>query len=131
MHQGLGVVLAVVSGSGFPLTQLAIARLGRPGAAVVGAVTVGILAIDVARIATRETATEDRRQAALLYAETAVAALATVANLALVTEQGRAAAQARGWRVGRVELVRRGLLGLLFGMRAGSYRSHLRIGDGR
>jgi hypothetical protein len=127
VHQAVGAVIAVASGLGFPLTQFAIARFGRPGAAVVGAVTAGILAMDIATIATRDSDTESRGQTALLYAETSVAALATAASLALVTEQGLAAASTRGWRVGRLELLRRIALGTLFGMRSARFRQYLGI----
>jgi hypothetical protein len=127
MRQVVGAVIAVVSGSGFPITQYAIARLGRPGAAVAGAVTVGILAVDIATIATSDTAAEGKGASALLYAETALAALATVASLALVTGQGLAAAKDRGWQVGWVELVRRISLGAMFGIRSARYRSYLTI----
>jgi hypothetical protein len=127
MQQALGAVIAVASGSGFPLTQFAIARFGRPGAVVVGALTAGILAVDIVTIATRDARSEGKGQTALLYAETAVAAVATAASLALVTEQGVAAASTRGWRVGRVELLRRIALGALFGMRSARFRQYLKI----
>jgi hypothetical protein len=125
VNRALGGAIAVVSGSGLPLTQLAIARLGRPGAAIVGVVTAAILAADIARLATRDPAVESRGARTVLYAETAIAAVATAANLALVTEHGLAAARMRGWQVGWVELVRRVSLGALFGIHATRFRSYL------
>lgn len=127
MNRALGGAIAVVSGSGFPLTQFAIARLGRPGAAIVTVVTAGILAVDIASIATHGAAGERRGARTLLYAETALAAVATAANLALVTESGLARARTKGWQVGWVELVRRISLGALFGIRATRFRSYLAV----
>jgi hypothetical protein len=127
MHQALGAAIAIASGSGFPLTQLAIARFGRPGGAVVGVVTAGILAMDIATLVTRDADAEDMGQTALLYAETAVAALATAASLTLLTEQGLAAASTRGWRVGRTEILRRMALGAMFGMRSARFRQYLKV----
>jgi hypothetical protein len=125
MHQAFGAVIAVVSGSGFPITQFALARFGRPGALVVGAMTTVILARDVSLIVTSRDTGDTTGPAVILYAETAVAVLATVANLSLATERGLEASRARGWRVGWVELVRRASLGLLFGMHAMRFRSYL------
>lgn len=127
MNRGVGMLIAVVSGSGFPLSQLAIARFGRPGALVVGAVSAGILVADVARIAGDRPAQRDVSQDRLLLAETAVAAVATIANLALVREGGVAAAQQRGWDVGPAELVRRITLGAMFGLHATQFRTFLKV----
>jgi hypothetical protein len=131
VNRALGGAIAVVSGSGFPLTQFAIARLGRPGAAIVTVVTAGILAVDIASIVTRNPAAGEGRERGLLAIEVAAASVAAVANLAMITEPGLEAARARGWQVGPVELVRRVSLGVMFGMRAARFRRYLEVGARR
>jgi hypothetical protein len=126
MHEAVGAAMAIGSGLGFPITQLAIRRFGRPGAVAVGLFTAGVLAHDVTRIATRIEAGSSTGKA-VLYAETAAAALATVATLTLATEAGLEAATSRGWRVGPLELIRRTTLGMMFGMLAMRFKPYLRL----
>jgi hypothetical protein len=129
-NRALGAVILAASGSGFPLTQLALARLGRPGALLVGAVTVGLLARDLAMIARGAPSRLEAGPAALLYAETAVAAVAAATCLALATDDGLEAARTRGWHVGRIELLRRVAMGTLFGIHTMRYRIYLAPGRG-
>jgi hypothetical protein len=131
MHKALGTGIAVVSGSGFPLSQILIARLGRPGAIAVAVVTAGILARDVSLVVTGRPAADAPRLAPLLYVETAVAAVATVTSLASITDAGLEAARSRERWVGGVELLRRMSLGLLFGLHAMRFKQYLQLPGGR
>jgi hypothetical protein len=131
MQKALGTAIAVASGSGFPLSQVLIARLGRPGAVAVAVVTAGILARDVSLVVNERPAGETAGSTALLYVETAVAVVATVAGLASITDAGLEAARSRERRVGGVELLRRTSLGLLFGIHAMRFKEYLQLPGGR
>ena len=67
MGPRLGQLVLVLSGSGFPLTQLAIRRLGRRGALVTESVCVGLAVRDAAMIATGAPARLRRGPALLLW----------------------------------------------------------------
>ena len=110
------MALLVASGSGFPLTQAVIARLGRPGAVLVAGVTGGLLVRDVALLAMGTDRSPRRGAAATLWAETACAAVATGAGLLLLRDPEVADARLRGWSVPAPELVRRIAVGTLFGL---------------
>ncbi|HYO44851.1 MAG TPA: hypothetical protein VES19_16760 [Candidatus Limnocylindrales bacterium] len=126
----LGSVVLALSGSGYPLTQLAIARLGRLGACVAAGVTGALLARDVALIATGTPGRLGPVPARLLWAETAAAAAATAAGIALLRDPGVAAARVRGWNVPPAELFRRLALGTLFGLHTVRFRVYLSPGSG-
>jgi hypothetical protein len=130
VNRALGGIVLAASGLGFPLTQVAIARLGRSGAIAVQATTVGLLVRDVALVATGTAGSLERGPAALLLAETAAASVATLANANLGTANGRKAATTRGWHVGRRELVRRAAVGALFGIHTLRFRVYLAPGSG-
>jgi hypothetical protein len=128
VSRALGGIVLVASGMGFPLTQVAIARLGRPGIVGVQAVTACLLVRAVALVATGTPGRLERGPAALLLAETVAASVATVANATLFTRAGREAAMARGWRVGKREIVRRVAMGTLFGLHTMRFRNDLAPG---
>jgi hypothetical protein len=130
VNRVLGGIVLATSGLGFPLTQVAIARLGRPGVIAVQAVTVGLLVRDVALLATATAGRLERGPAFLLLAETAAASVATVANAGLFTTAGREAAMSRDWHVGRREVIRRAAMGTLFGLHTMRFRAYLAPGSG-
>ena len=125
-----GRVVLGLSGMGFPLSQLAIRRLGRPGAALVSAVSVGLLARDAAMIAAGAPSRLRRGPAALLWLETAAAGLASGLGLRLVADTG-AIQQALDPRPsGRAEALRRFALGALFGLHTMRFRLYLQPDHG-
>jgi hypothetical protein len=75
----LGPAILVLSGAGFPLTQVAIARFGRRGALLVQAVVVGLLMRDIVLIASGAPSRLRPGPAVLLWAEAAAAAAAATA----------------------------------------------------
>lgn len=109
----LGAPVLLASGLGFPLTQLAIARGGRSGAAVAEAVAAGLLVRDAAMVATGAPSRLRRWPATLLWLELGAAAAATVAGLAAVRDPRQAM---DATRIGMAEATRRGAVGLLFGL---------------
>ena len=131
MDHVLGKAILGLSGAGFPLTQVAINRLGRPGAVLVAGVTAGLLVRDVALISR---GTADRLRpgpARLLWAETATASAATGAGLLLLRDPVVTAARQPGWRVAPEELVRRVAVGLVFGLHTMRFRIYLSPGSGQ
>ena len=126
-----GRIVLGLSGAGFPLTQLAIARFKRRGALAVEAVVGGLLVRDIALVAGGTPRRLRPVAASLLWAETAVAALGLAGGAALLADPDVAAARERGWRVPRRELARRIALGTLFGLHTVRYRISLSPGSGR
>jgi hypothetical protein len=124
----LGPAILAVSGGGFPLTQLAIARFGRRGALLVQAVIVGLLLRDVGLIASG-VPSRLRRDRALL-AETAAAAAAAGAGARLLRDPADAAARRAGWAVPCGELFRRVAVGTMFGLHTVRFRTDLSPGSG-
>jgi hypothetical protein len=116
----LELAVTVVAGAGLPISQLAIRRLGWPGAAVVTAVTAGILAADLEALARGRIGGSVRRVVRL---EAAAASVATVAGALLLLDPGVEEARDEGWRVGRAELLRRVALGLVFGILSARLRA--------
>jgi hypothetical protein len=125
MGRLVGNLILGLGSAGFPLTQLAIARLGRAGAVLAVGITGGLFVRDAALIATGMPGRLQRAPAALLWAETAVAAAATGSGLLLLRDPGVAAARQRGWSVSRMELFRRFAVGALFGLRTMRLRIEL------
>jgi hypothetical protein len=124
------MAILAASGSGFPLTQAVIARLGRPGAILVAGVTGGLLARDVALLVMGTHRRLEPGPAAMLWAETASAAVATGAGLLLLRDPAVADARRRGWSAPRRELVRRIAIGTLFGLHTMRFRIFLAPGSG-
>ncbi len=113
MHRTAGRVVLVLSGAGFPLTQMVIARFGRRGAAVVEVVTAGLLIRDAVLVGSGAPTRLRRGPAVLLHLELATAALATAAGVRPIAtgtiqmRTGRARAEI-------VEAIRRAAVGTLF-----------------
>jgi hypothetical protein len=131
MNRTMGTAIQGLSGAGFPLTQLAIGRLGRRGAVLVAGVAAGLLVRDVAMIAMGTPHRLQPGPARLLWAETAVAAVATGASLLLLRDPDVAAARLPGRNVPPRELVRRFAIGTLFGLHTMRFRIYLAPGSGR
>ena len=131
MNRALGRVVMGLSGAGFPLTQSAIGRFGRPGAVLVVGVTAGLLARDAALVAMGTPHRLQPGPSRLLWAETAVAVAATGAGLLLLRDPEVAAARDPGWNVPRRELFRRFAIGMLFGLHTLRLRVYLSPGSGR
>lgn len=129
-RRALGRVVLVVSGLGFPLTQLAIDRFGRAGAIVVEAVSVGLLARGAALVASGTAMRLRRGPAILLWLEAGVAGLATLAGLPLLIS-GQARRRAIASQPTPVELVRRGAIGTLFGLHTWRFYIYLQPDHGR
>jgi hypothetical protein len=130
MSPSIGRVVLVLSGLGFPLTQIALKRLGRAGAVVVEGAAVGLLARDAALIAAGAPVRLQPVPAALLYTETAAAALAAATCLPLVVD---AAARELAVRPGppAAEVVRRIAVGTLFGFHTWRFSIYLQPDRGR
>jgi hypothetical protein len=126
----VGQLVLVVSGLGFPLTQVVIRRLGRPGAVAVVGVAAGLLVRDLALIAMGTPRRLQSGPAAMLYAETAAAAASVVLCLPVVTDPA-AHAQALATRPGGREGLRRFALGALFGLHTARFRIYLSPDQGR
>lgn len=126
----LGTAILGLSGMGFPLTQLAIRRFGRTGAAVSAGVAGALLARDAYLLATGTTGRLQAAPVALLWAETATAAIATGTGLLLLRDPEVAVARQQGWRVGTAELLRRFAMGTLFGLHTMRFRTYLAPGSG-
>ena len=131
MDHVLGQVILGLSGAGFPLTQVVINRLGRPGAVLVTGVTAGLLVRDVALIARGAPGRLTPGPARLLWAETGAAAAATGAGLLLLRDPDVAAARQPGWHVAPGEIARRVAVGTLFGLHTMRFRIYLAPGSGR
>ena len=81
MSQRIWRAVLVVSGLGFPLTQLVIRRFGRPGAVVVEVVCGGLLVRDAVLIATGVPGLLRRGPATLLWMEVAAGVAAVLTGL--------------------------------------------------
>ena len=130
MSPGLGRVILALSSAGFPLTQIAIRRLGRRGAVVVEAVAVGLLARDAALIATGAPRRLRRGPAALLWLKAGVAALAAVLGKRLISDE-TARQHALDSRPSGIEAARRASVGALFGLHTLRFRIYLSPDHGR
>jgi hypothetical protein len=126
----IGFGILALSGAGFPLTQLAIARFGRPGALLAEAVVVGLLLRDLGLMASGAPSRLRRGPAALLWAEAVAAAAAATAGAFLLRDLEVAAARQAGWAVPRGELCRRVAIGTLFGLHTVRLRTYLSPGSG-
>ncbi|MGB8022551.1 MAG: hypothetical protein WCF04_15075 [Candidatus Nanopelagicales bacterium] len=117
-------VVLVLSGAGFPLTQMVIARFGRRGAAVVEVVSAGLLIRDAVLIGQGATARLRRGPAILLDLELAAATVAVTAGArpiltgTIEMRSGRA-------RMDAIEAVRRAAVGTLFGLHTMRWRIYL------
>ncbi len=130
MSQSVGRLVLIVSGLGFPLTQLAIRRLDRTGAVLVAATSGGLLVRDVAMIGAGAPSRLRRAPAILLWLEAVAAAAAALTCLPLVLDP-RARDRARQARPEGVEAIRRAAVGTLFGLHTMRFRIYLRPDHGR
>ncbi|MGB7961584.1 MAG: hypothetical protein WCF12_01305 [Propionicimonas sp.] len=115
MHGTTGRVVLVLSGVGFPLTQLVIARFGRRGAAVVEVVTAGLLIRDAVLVGSGAPTRLRRGPAVLLHLELAAAAVATAAGVRPIAT-GTIQMFTGGAGMDAIEAVRRAAVGTLFGL---------------
>ena len=115
MAPRLGEVVLGLSAAGFPLTQLAIRRLGRRGAIVTEGVCAGLAVRDAAMIATGTPAQLRRGPAFLLWLELVAAVAAAGLGAGLATGD-RAISQAAGWQSVPLETARRAAVGALFAL---------------
>ena len=109
----LGRAILVVSGCGFPLTQAVIARYERAGAVVAEGVAVGLLVRDCALVGRGAPRRLRPFPAGLLWLELGAAGLASVAGLAAIRRPCQGLDQTPA---GAIEALRRGSVGLLFGL---------------
>jgi deazaflavin-dependent oxidoreductase (nitroreductase family) len=126
----VGRLVLGLSAMGFPLTQLAIRRLGARGALIAEVVSGGLLIRDTVLVATGTPGRLRRGPALLLWLETAVAGLAVVVGLRPVVD-AEARRQALERRPDRAEVIRRAAVGMLFGLHTTRFRIYLRPDRGR
>ena len=126
-----GRIVLVVSGLGFPLTQVAIRRFDRAGAVAAQSVAVGLFVRDAALIASGAPRRLRRGPARMLWLEAAIAAVAAALCLPLVFDESarRRAAAARPATGG--EAARRVAMGALFGLHTMRFRIYLTPDRGR
>ena len=129
MSPRLGQLVLGLSSAGFPLTQLAIRRLGRPGAIITEGVCVGLAVRDAALIATGAPRRLRRGPAFLLWLELVAAIMAVVTGVRLVSDP-EASARADAKKPDRAEAARRAMVGLLFGLHTMRFRIYLRPDHG-
>jgi len=127
MPRAIGLPLLALSGLGFPLSQFAIARLGRQGALLVAGITTALLARDAYVAASGTPARLAPVPKALLYAELAVAACASALGLRALRDQGISEATSR--TPGAGEMLRRAALGTLFGLHTWRFAIYLGLAE--
>jgi hypothetical protein len=123
MLRPLGLTVIVLSSLGFPLSQLAIGKLGRRGAVLVEGVTTALLVRDAYLVAAGNPARLEPLPTALLYAELAVAACGSALGLRALTDHGLR--EATSPTPGAGEVLRRAALGTLFGLHTWRYAIYL------
>ncbi len=125
----VGLPILVVSGLGFPLCQVAIAKLGQRGALLVEGITSALLVRDAYLVASGAPSRLRPIPGALPYVELAVAACASVLGLRAFTDRGLTEATSRSPSAG--EVLRRAALGTLFGVHTGRFAVYLGLGRDR
>jgi hypothetical protein len=118
--------LLILTGLGFPLSQLAIKVMGRKGAALVETVAGALLVRDAQLLSTGSAGRSRPVPAALLYLEIGVACIALALGLCSLTSHGVREATSR--KPGPWETARRIALGTLFGLH--TWRFAIRRGPG-
>jgi hypothetical protein len=126
----IGRAVLVLSGLGFPLTQVAISRFGRRGAGVVEMVSLGLLLRDGVMIARGAPGRLRRFPAVLLRLETVAAAVAAVAGARLLIDR-HALTRAASGRPDAPEGLRRAAVGTLFGLHTYRFWIFLQPDHGR
>lgn len=130
MSASWGRVALGLSGIGFPLTQVAIRRLGVGGAAAVEGLAVGLLVRDTWLIATGTPRRLRRWPATLLCLEAAAAACATLVGIRLLVDAD-ARLRATADHSSLFETSRRAAIGALFGLHTIRFRIYLSPDRGR
>jgi len=130
MSQSIGRAVLVLSGLGFPLTQLVIRRFGQPGAVVVQTVCGGLLVRDVAMIAAGVPDRLRRGPAILLWLEAAAAIAAIVTGLRPVLDATALPPAVGQDRPDLGEYARRVAIGTLFGLHTVRFRIYLQPDSG-
>jgi hypothetical protein len=128
MPRAVGLPLLVLSGLGFPLSQLAIGKLGRHGALLVEGITTALLIRDTYLVANGAPARLEPVPRALLYAELGVAACASALGLCALSDRGLSEATRRTPDAG--EILRRAVLGTLFGLHTWRFTIYLGLARG-
>ena len=128
MPRAIGLPLLVLSGLGFPLSQVAMARLGRPGALLVAGITTALLARDAYLVASGTPARLALVPKALLYVELAAATCASALGLRALRDHGMREATSR--TPGSEEVLRRAALGTLFGLQTWRFAIYLGLARG-
>jgi hypothetical protein len=114
MRPLVGRAVLVLSAAGYPLTEAVIRRFGRPGATVVAAICVGLLARDTVLIVRGTPRVLRRAPATLLWLEAGAAAGAAASTLRLVGDPDAFSDAARAAPSGQA--VRRGTVAALFAL---------------
>lgn len=130
MSQSIGRAVLVLSGLGFPLTQLVIRRFGQPGAVVVQTVCAGLLVRDVALIAAGVPDRLRRGPAILLWLEAAAGVAAVVTGVRPVSDAAAFRPAAGRDRPDLGEYTRRAAIGTLFGVHTVRFKIYLQPGSG-
>jgi hypothetical protein len=124
-----GAAVLGITGAGFPISQLAIARFGQAGAVTVEGILLAMLAADLWSLAGHGTRRRPVGERALLVAEAVAACGAVAASTWLLRDPEVTAARQKNWAVSRAELARRIAIGALFGMRSTRLRYLVALPD--
>ncbi len=123
----LGRAVLVVSGFGYPLTQVTISRFGRGGAVFVEGIAAGLLVRDAAMVRLGTPRRLKAFPAALLWAELAGAGVAAVGGIAAIARPNQPVDRTPA---GLLEGLRRFSVGFLFGMHTYRFWIYLQPGHG-
>jgi hypothetical protein len=129
MNPRVGESVLILSAAGYPLTQLAIRRLGRRGAVVTEMACAGLALRDAAMIAAGVPARLRRGPAILLWLELGAAVAAAGLGLQLAVDADASARPAS--QPGPAEIGRRVAVGVLFGLHTVRFWIYLRPDQGR
>jgi hypothetical protein len=129
MNPRLGKIVLGLSAAGYPLTQLAIRRLGRRGAVVTEVACCGLAARDAAMVLAGVPTRLRQGPAILLWMELTAAVAASCLGLKAVTDD-ESFKRART-DVGPPELARRFAVGVLFALHTIRFWIYLQPDQGR
>ena len=129
MNPRLGKIVLGLSAAGYPLTELAIRRLGRRGAVITEVACCGLAVRDAAMVMAGVPTRLRRGPAILLWMELAAAVAASGLGLkSALDDDTRTCARADA---GPAEMARRVAVGALFGLHTVRFRIYLRPDQGR
>jgi hypothetical protein len=129
MDPKLGKFVLTLSAAGYPLTQLAIRRLGQRGAVISEAACAGLAVRDAAMIAAGVPARLLQWPAFLLYLEFGAAAAASALGLRLAI--GKQMAGRGDMPADALEVARRSAVATLFLLHTARFRIYLQPDQGR